>query len=515
LGRPIRSGRVRTVRLQGNGLAGKVALVTGGASGIGEAISRAYISQGAAVAIVDLNRAAGERLEADLRGSREGARFIECNVADSEAVATAFADAQRHFGGLDVVVNNAGIGSQTSNDQSGWWWLIRINVFGVAWGLREAVRAMRVTGGAIINIGSHAGQRGARAGIYGASKAAVHALTRYSALHHGRDRVRVNSLLPGNIYTPIHDLRRHFALVRRMEGDAAAFSSEPLESGDEPVEARDELLAEFRRIHPMGRVATVEDVAQAAVYLASDSSDMATGNELLVTGGIPPLRFGGPAFEIAPLENQPEPKGVTLLMGSNPTLIEALSKRWERAGLATVAQSEPADGVEVDLLRYVGAGRRLAGIVFVAGPDRPADLLTQKPTDWERTFATHLRLPWVLAHSAAEVLEPGGALTLIADAAGSTGAEGSPAFCAANAALAYVTDDLAELLRPKGIRVNTVIAERTSCLSVTPGGRASASDIADLTFALARLRSVTGTQLSLETSHLVDVGEGTIDVNSG
>lgn len=511
MGRPIRGGRVRTVGLRRKRLAGKVALVTGGASGIGEAITREYASQGAEVAILDVNLAAGKRVESELRGRTGGAHFIECNVADSDSVSEAFADAQRRFGRLDVVVNNAGIGSQTSDDPAGWWRLIRINVFGVAWGLREAVRAMRGTGGAVINIGSHAGQRGARAGIYGASKAAVHALTRHAALHHARDRVRVNSLLPGNIYTPIHDPRRHSALVRRMEGDASAFSSEPLESGDEQVQAREEMLEEFRRIHPMGRVATVEDLAQTAVYLASDSSEMATGNEVMVTGGIPPLRFAAPASGVAqPSESWAAPKGATLLIGSNATLIDALAARWEQAGLATVGRALPPDGSELDLTRRLGLSNRLAGIVYVAGPDRPADLLTQEPAEWERTFAGNLRIPWVLAHAAAEVLDPGGALTVIADAAGATGAEGSPAFCAANAALAYVTDDLAEMLRPKGIRVNAVIAERTSCLPLTAVGRAMASDIADLTFALAHLRSVSGTQLSLETSHLVQVGQGAL-----
>lgn len=495
------------VATAGSGLAGKVALVTGGASGIGEAIARRFAADGAAVAILDLNRAAGNRLEADLRRLGCDSLFLECNVAESDEVAGAFADVVDRYGHVDVVVNNAGIGSQSSDDEAGWWRLIRINVFGVAWGLREAIRNMRERGGCVINIGSHAGQRGARAGIYGASKAAVHALSRYGAIRHARDRIRVNALLPGNLYTPIHDARRHQALVRRIGGDLSAFNSEPLEAGEDPVESREELLEEFRRIHPMGRVAKVEDIAGAAAFLASSSGEMATNNELLVSGGIPPLRFRPHAtFEAeADLMRSPPP-GPTALVSGNPMLREAIRERWEMAGRPIVTPAASLIADEIGLLDWMRDCGPLAGVVFAVQPDRGGDLFTENPDDWKREFQAQLRVPWVLGSAASDLVDPGGSITLIGDAAGATGAEGSAAFCAANAALSYATDDLAGMLRLNSIRVNTIVAERTSCLSSSPNGSAKASDIADLAFALAGLHTLSGVQLSLDTGHPVETG---------
>ena len=489
------------------GLAGKVALVTGGASGIGEAIVRRFAAEGAAVGILDLNRTAGRRLEAELRQGGRDALFLECNVAESEEDASTFAEVTRRYGGLPVVVNNAGIGSQSTSDDAGWWRLIRVNVFGVAWGVREAIRSMQGRGGSVINIGSHAGQRGARAGIYGAGKAAVHALSRYAAIRHARDRVRVNALLPGNLFTPIHDPRRHQALIRRLDGDVSAFSSEPLEAGDDQAEARQELFEEFRRIHPMGRVARVEDIAAAAAYLASDSSEMATDNELLVSGGIAPLRFRQDTGFAAETDLPSPPRAVaTAVVTGNPMLHDAIKDRWGTAGLRTVVPNGSMVDDESQLIDWMAACRPLAGVVFAVQPDRGGDLFTQDAGNWRREFQAQLRIPWVLAHRAGELVEPGGNITLVADAAGVTGAEGSAAFCAANAALSYATDDLAEIVRSKGIRLNTIVAERTSCLSSSANGQAKASDIAGVALALTRLRTLSGVQLSLETSHHVEMG---------
>ena len=156
-------------------------MVTGGASGIGEAIAVLFAAQNADVVVADVDSAKGEDVVAGIRSAGGSARFVELNVADDDAVGAAVDRVVAESGALDVMVNNAGINGRTAVDQRGWWRLMGVNLLGVAWGTRHAVRVMRQAGGGVVlNTGSHAGQRGHRTHVYGASKAAVHTLT---ALH--------------------------------------------------------------------------------------------------------------------------------------------------------------------------------------------------------------------------------------------------------------------------------------------------------------------------------------------
>jgi NAD(P)-dependent dehydrogenase (short-subunit alcohol dehydrogenase family) len=494
-------------------LAGKVAVVTGGASGIGAAMCRLFAQQGAAVGIADVNRNAAEGVLSEIRQAGNDAIFLEVNMADSASVSAAVDSMWDRHGRLDVFVNNAGMGSQSSGDEAGWWRLLRVNMLGVAWGMREAIGRMRTSGGgSIINTGSHAGQRFARAGVYGSSKAAVHSLTRYAALAHAPDRIRVNAVLPGNIYTPIHDMRRHAALVRLMDGDKSAFAVEPLEHGEDPREARDNLIEQFRGIHPMGRLAMAEDIAEAALYLASDAAGVVTGNEFMVNGGIMAMLLRDRLVQatahsgIRHLPAIPSPKGTTAIVSANGAMGEALASRCERSRIPVAVSPHPGCTDEATVRRWLVSLGPLTGIIFAMRADPGGDLFSQGPAEWEAELAADFRVPWVLAHAAADLLPEGAAVTFIADAAGLTGAACSPAFCGAAAALIYSTDDLADLLRPRRIRLNTLIAESTSSESdlTMLGAPSSKEDIAELAVAVMGASALTGLQLSLETSHPYD-----------
>jgi NAD(P)-dependent dehydrogenase (short-subunit alcohol dehydrogenase family) len=488
-------------------LSGKVALVTGGASGIGAAICRLFAAEGAAVGIADVNVVAGERLKSGIRETGGTAAFVDVNVASSASVTAAVESISDQFGGLDVLVNNAGIGSYSSGDEPGWWRLLRINLLGPAWGMRDAIGIMRAAGGgSIINTGSHAGQRAARAGVYGSSKAAVHCLTRYAAIVHAPDRVRVNAVLPGHIDTPIRDLRRHNAIVRLMEGETSAFASEPLQEGEDLSE---DMIEYLHDIHPMRELARVEDIAEAALYLASDHAQVVTGNEFMVTGGIMPnlLRdrlLGAPALAGALCKPvTPGPTATTAVFSANQDMVECLVSRYERSGHAVAVSPHPTCTNEQAVRGWLASLGPLAGIIFAMRPDTGGDLFSQGPPEWEDELASDFRVPWILAHAAADLAAAGTALTFIADAAGLTGAACSPAYCAAAAALIYSTDDLADVLRSKGIRLNTLIAESTSSTTGVCGlgGPSSKEDIAELAFTIMHASSLTGLQLSLETSH--------------
>jgi NAD(P)-dependent dehydrogenase (short-subunit alcohol dehydrogenase family) len=485
----------------------KVVIVTGGASGIGEAASRLFAQEGGTIAVVDVNGPAGESVAKSIRDEGGRAEYLSANVADYESVRACVDAVTRQHGRLDVMFNNAGIGAQTTDDEAGWWRLLRINLLGVAWGIVHASKAMRESGGgSIINTGSHAGQRGCRQGIYGASKAAVHTLTRHAALYLAPDRIRVNAVLPGNIYTPIHDARRHDAIVRFVDGDRDAFNAgSPQDSG--PPANREAMIKEFQRIHPMGRLGREDDIAQAALFLASDDAAIVTGNEFLVNGGIFAAQMrdrivGTPAT--APQTVLPPAKGTVAIISGNRPMAEALAARFERDSVTVAVANHAKTGSWPDLQQWLDQLGNLAGIVFALRPDSQGDLFTQGPKDWEEELAINYRLPWMLGQHALKAVVPGGWLTFVADAAGLTGAGSSPAFAAASAALIYSTDDLAHLLRPRGIRVNILIPELSGRSTNSPGLGlvASPADIAEVAVALARnAAGLTGLQVSLETSH--------------
>jgi NAD(P)-dependent dehydrogenase (short-subunit alcohol dehydrogenase family) len=241
---------------------GLVALVTGGASGIGAATARLMSSRGAQVAVLD--RDPGDPAYAALS--------VPCDVTDSAAVAAAVDAVAQHFGRLDVVVNNAGIGAQgdvAANDDDEWHRLLDVNVVGIARVTRAALPHLRQSPSAsIVCTSSVVAVVGVpNRALYSATKGAVLALTLAMAADHVRDGIRVNAVVPGTADTP---------WVGRL-----------LDSAADPDTAREQL----RLRQPMGRLVSPDEVAHAIAYLGSPLSGSTTGTALTVDGGMTGLRL--------------------------------------------------------------------------------------------------------------------------------------------------------------------------------------------------------------------------------
>jgi NAD(P)-dependent dehydrogenase (short-subunit alcohol dehydrogenase family) len=243
---------------------GKVALVTGGASGLGEAITRRFAAEGAIVVIADIDEASGKALAAELGG---GARFLKLDVTREEDWTYTFAAIDGEEGRLDVLVNNAGIttlGSIEALDLAGFRTMLDIDLIGVFLGCKHVIPLMKRTGGSVINMSSMCGIR-ADADLvgYNAAKAGVTMLTKSVALHYARegDGMRCNSVHPGATHTPILD-------------KVMAQSPDP-----------DALYKGWVSGHPVGRLGKPEEIAAICLYLASDESAFATGAEFVVDGG--------------------------------------------------------------------------------------------------------------------------------------------------------------------------------------------------------------------------------------
>ncbi|MEM9357696.1 MAG: glucose 1-dehydrogenase [Pseudomonadota bacterium] len=241
-------------------LEGRVALVSGGSTGIGAAIVRRLAAEGAEVCFGDINVGDGKKIVQDLAETGDSAHFIQLDVTDAsqwqEAVRQLVAEHKR----LDILVNNAGIYARTpidEIDEQEWNRVIDVNVKGVFLGAQAAIPEMRNSGGgSIINISSTAGLRGSIATHYGASKGAVRLMTKSIAVQCAKDSIRCNSVHPGPIDTTM--------------GHAAV-----------PEEIRED---RFKRI-PLGRFGAPEEIAGAVYFLASDDSTFMTGSELIVDGG--------------------------------------------------------------------------------------------------------------------------------------------------------------------------------------------------------------------------------------
>ena len=248
-------------------LDGLKALVTGGASGIGLAVARLFQREGAAVIVLDRIKEA--EAEAALPG---GIGYRRADVRDDVAVRAAVASAVDALGGLDVLVNNAGIGAQGTVEESGdeeWLRVLDVNVVGAARGSRAAWPHLRASGSAaVVNLASIAASAGLpKRAVYSASKGAVLALTRAMAADGMADGIRVNAVSPGTADTP---------WVERLLASAA-----------DPAAERAALEAR----QPHGRLVTAEEVAHAALYLASPKAGSTTGIELAVDGGMAGLRL--------------------------------------------------------------------------------------------------------------------------------------------------------------------------------------------------------------------------------
>ena len=247
-------------------LSGKVALITGAASGIGRESALLFASEGARVLVADLDVAAGEATIAAIAKAGGEARAIRCDVARGADLEAAVAAAEQHFGALHVLFNNAGIfpandGSPVDTPDDVFDRVIAVNLKGVFFGCKYGIPALlRAGGGSIINTASFVAVMGAATSqiAYTASKGGVLAMTREIAVEYARQGIRANSLCPGPVNTPL----------------LAEFLAAP--------EARAR-----RFVHiPMGRLAEAPEIANAALFLASDASSYVTGSTFLVDGGI-------------------------------------------------------------------------------------------------------------------------------------------------------------------------------------------------------------------------------------
>jgi NAD(P)-dependent dehydrogenase (short-subunit alcohol dehydrogenase family) len=240
----------------------KVALITGGGSGMGRASCRLFAREGARVAVVDRVAEAGEETVALIRDDGGEAVFVEADVADAVAVERMVATTVETYGRLDILFNNAGVEGPSVNlldyGEDDWARVIAVNLTAVYRAMRAAIPQMISQGGGVIlSTASVAGLVGlARSSGYSAAKAGVIGLTRTVALEYGPKGIRANCICPGFVATPMLD--------RVLAG-------------------RDESV--LHRVAPLRRVGTADDIARAALYLASDESSYVTGVPFPVDGG--------------------------------------------------------------------------------------------------------------------------------------------------------------------------------------------------------------------------------------
>jgi NAD(P)-dependent dehydrogenase (short-subunit alcohol dehydrogenase family) len=243
-------------------LQGKVAVITGAASGIGRASARRFAAEGARVCVVDLADEAGEQVAAEIDGL-----YVHADVTSEEEVARMYARAAEHFGGIDVLFNNAGISppddvSVLDTSVEAWQRVQDINLRSVFLGCKHGIPyLLERGGGSVVNTASFVAVMGAATSqiSYTASKGGVLALSRELGVEFARRGVRVNALCPGPVNTP---------LLQEL------FAADPVQ-------------AERRLVHlPMGRFAEAEEIAAAACFLASDDAAYVTASTFLVDGGL-------------------------------------------------------------------------------------------------------------------------------------------------------------------------------------------------------------------------------------
>lgn len=247
--------------------AGKVAIITGAGSGIGQAMAWRFMQEGASVVVVDRDRAAADATM--MRGRTAGGESVACtaDVSQSVAVQAMIECAISRYGRVDILCNNAAILSETSVvacEPEEWDRVMAVNVRGVYLGCKYAIPHMQAQGGGcIINTASTAAHIGLfNRAPYSASKGAVLALTRQIAVEYAGSGIRVNSISPGSVESPLL-----IGMMNRQEN---------------PVAYRADLAAR----HPLQRLAAPDEIAGTAVYLASDDAAFVTGTDIVVDGGL-------------------------------------------------------------------------------------------------------------------------------------------------------------------------------------------------------------------------------------
>ncbi len=243
-----------------NNLQGKVALITGAARGQGAAEARLFAERGAKVVITDVLDAEGKQVAADIG---DAAHYIHLDVTDENSWAAAVKETVERFGKLNVLINNAGIvqvKALIDTSVADYMKVIEINQLGVFLGMRSVAGPMKEAGsGSIINISSIDGLIGMSGGsAYCASKFAVRGMTKVAAMELGPDNIRVNSIHPGGIHTP---------MITQAGMDESVMKDI------------------FGKV-PLGRVGQPEEMASLAAYLASDDSSYSTGSEFIADGGL-------------------------------------------------------------------------------------------------------------------------------------------------------------------------------------------------------------------------------------
>ena len=244
-------------------LDGKVALISGGSRGMGAFEAELFVQEGAKVVICDVRDDEGDALAKKIVDRGGEAAFVHLDVTSESDWAAAVKEAVERYGKLDVLVNNAGVSARGSIEDTSpddWDRVMDINAKGVFLGSRSAIPEMRKAGGgAIINISSQLGLvgMGESSPQYQASKGAVRIFSKSAAIQYAHEGIRVNSVHPGPIITPMTEARRSDEVVRQRM---------------------------ISRI-PLGRYGESEDVAYGVLYLASDESSFVTGSELVIDGG--------------------------------------------------------------------------------------------------------------------------------------------------------------------------------------------------------------------------------------
>ncbi|HHF7348478.1 TPA: SDR family NAD(P)-dependent oxidoreductase [Legionella feeleii] len=252
-----------------NRLNNKIILVTGGASGIGEAACRLLAKEGAQVALLDINREKGEKIVTEINSQGGKAKFWPMNAVLEKEVQTTFSQISETWGRINVLVNNVGIigDNKPTHEltEAEWDKVMNINVKSVLFCTKHAIPHLKEAGGgSIINMSSLHGLIGTPDyPANHAAKAAIRLMTKTDAMLYAKDKIRVNSIHPGYIWTPLlEEVARKSAL------------------------GYEEFIARHNTIQPIGHIGQPEDIAYAIVYLASDESRFMTASELVIDGGL-------------------------------------------------------------------------------------------------------------------------------------------------------------------------------------------------------------------------------------